>query len=94
MIEVVAGGQFFYGVVANKVDLGLRAWAAFMSNEFIDASLAGATPPDKVQFVLEPQARGSFGALRVGLGFILPIGGRLGGDESADGLRIDLGAAF
>lgn len=94
VIETVVGGQFFYGIVANKVDLGLRAWAAFMSGEFYDATLPGGTPPDKVQFVLEPQARGAFGPVRAGLGFILPIGGRLGGDHSADGLRIDLGAVF
>jgi hypothetical protein len=94
VIETVVGGQFFYAVAANKIDLGLRAWVAFMSNEFIDATLPGGTPPDKLQFVLEPQARGSFGPMRVGLGFIWPIGGRLGGDTSADGLRIDLGAVF
>jgi hypothetical protein len=94
VIEVVAGGSFYYGIVANKIDLGLRAWVAAMSAEFIDSKLPGATGPDKIQFVLEPQVRGSFGPVRPALGFIWPIGGRLGGDPAVKGLRIDLGVVF
>jgi hypothetical protein len=94
VIEVVAGGSFYYTVVANKVDLGLRAWATAMSAEYIDAALPGATAPDKFQFVLEPQVRASFGPVRPAVGFIWPIGGRIGGDKTANGLRIDLGVVF
>jgi hypothetical protein len=94
VIEVVAGGQIFYGVLADKIDIGLRAWAAAMSDEYIDATLPGGTAPDKFQFVLEPQVRGCFGPVRAALGFLWPIGGRLGGDKSSDGLRIDLGTVF
>ena len=94
VIEVVAGGSFFYGVLANKLDIGLRAWAAAMSAEFIDSALPGATGADKFQIVLEPQVRGSFGPVRPAIGFIAPLGGRIGGDKSANGLRIDLGVVF
>jgi hypothetical protein len=94
VIEVVAGGSFFYGVVANKVDLGLRAWAVAMSADYIEATLPGSTASDKFQFVLEPQVRASFGPVRPAIGFIAPIGGRIGGDQAAKGLRIDLGVVF
>jgi hypothetical protein len=94
VIEVVAGGSFFYGILASKLDIGLRAWAAALTSEFIEASLPGTTGPDKVQLELEPQVRGQFGPVRPAIGYLAPIGGRLGGDQATKGLRIDLGVVF
>jgi hypothetical protein len=94
VIEVVAGGSFFYGIVPSKIDIGLRAWAVAMSADYIDATLPGATAADKFQIVFEPQVRAAFGPVRPAIGFIAPVGGRIGGDQAAKGLRIDLGAVF
>jgi len=87
-VEGVLGGHFRYAVLQGKVDLGARAWIAYVASEFFETQLPGATTPSKLQLVLEPSVRGAFGRIRTGLGFIWPVGGRLGGDQQIDGLRL------
>jgi hypothetical protein len=94
VVEWVVGGDFHLGIMDNKLDFGARAWLTYLANEFIDATLPGGTTPDKLQFVLEPQVRAAFGSFRGGLGFLWPIGGRLGSDTQINGLRLDAGLVF
>jgi hypothetical protein len=83
VIAGVVGGDFHYGFADNKIDVGSRAWFTVMSNDYYDVLYTGGsvTQPSKFQFVLEPQVRAHFGAVHAVLGFIWPLGGRLGGDQ-------------
>jgi hypothetical protein len=94
VIMGVVGGGFHYGFLDNKIDVGSRAWFTVMSNDYYDIIYTGGdvTAPSKFQFVLEPQVRAHLGSLHALLGYIWPIGGRLGGDQQASGVR--LGAAY
>jgi hypothetical protein len=94
VIETVVGGDFYYGIVGNMLGLGARAWLTWMSNQAIDVNLPGLTPPPKVQFVAEPSVLGAFGSVRTRLGFLWPIGGRIGGDQQANGVRVDIAYVF
>ena len=78
---MVVSGDVYYGLVSNKVDVGLRGWATYFASEAINVNLEASTPPSKLQFVIEPSLRGSFGPVRVGFGFLLPVGGRIGADQ-------------
>jgi hypothetical protein len=90
IIMGVIGGDFHYGFADNKVDVGARAWAALLSNDYYDINFSGGgvTTPSKFQFVLEPQVRVALGSIRGTLGFIWPLGGRLGGDQQVIGFRL------
>jgi hypothetical protein len=90
VIQAVIGGDFHYGIVDNKVDFGARAWATILSNEYYDIIYSGGTvtPPSKFQFVFEPQVRVHIASVQAALGFIWPLGGRLGGDQQVNGIRL------
>jgi hypothetical protein len=91
----VTGGQFFYEIVTDKVELGARAWLAMLLKDPEEYPVGeNASAPDKPQFVVEPALLGKFGAVRAGVSYIFPISGRLGGDGSMSGVRILLGAGF
>jgi len=96
IISGVLGGDFHLALYQDKIDIGTRAWMALISNDPYDLiySGGGVTPPSKFQFVLEPQARAAFGPLRVVLGFIWPLGSRLGGDQTVNGLRLMVAYLF
>jgi hypothetical protein len=90
VIAGVIGGDFHYGFVENKIDIGTRAWIDIRSAEYYDIIYPGGnvTTPSKVQFVLEPQVRVAIGPVRGVVGFIWPLGGPLGGDQQVNGLRL------
>jgi hypothetical protein len=89
VIEAVIGADFHYGFVDNKIDVGARAWTTILSNDFYDILYPGGTvtPPSKVQFVFEPQVRVHVASVQATIGFIWPLGGRLGGDQQVNGIR-------
>jgi hypothetical protein len=90
VIMGIVGGGFHLGFADNKIDVGSRAWLAVNSNDYYDILYngGGVTQPSKVQFVLEPQVRANIGSVKAVLGFIWPLGGRLGGDQQVNGLRL------
>jgi len=88
VVEGVLGGLFRYAILDGKMDLGARAWIAYVANEFIKNDIPNLTQPSKFQFVLEPEVRAAFGKFRAGLGFVWPMGGRVGGDTKMDGFRL------
>src|SRR5262249_50372207 len=92
----VVGGDFHYGLFDNKVDVGARAWTVLMSSEYYDIIYTGGgvVEPSRFQFVLEPQVGARIGSLHAVLGFIWPLGGRLGSDQQVNGLRLTGAYAF
>jgi hypothetical protein len=94
VFEGIVGGDFHFDLSRDKIDIGARAWLTWMSSEFIEHTLAGSTPPSKLQITLEPQVRAAFGQLKTVLGFILPIGGRLAGQDLHHVYGFRLGAVY
>ena len=93
VFEAIVGGDIHVDISRNKFDIGARAWATWMSSEFVERLLPGSTAPPRLQLNLEPQVRGMFGPLKAVLGFIWPIAGRLGSDsQHVYGIR--LGAVY
>ena len=91
VIAGIVGGGFHYGFIDNKIDVGTRAWITILSNDYYDIIYTGGgvTQPSKFQFALEPQVRTAIGSVRAALGFIWPIGGKLGGDQGqVNGVRL------
>jgi hypothetical protein len=84
----LTGGSFFYDLFGGKLTPGLRAWLAVATLPVY----AGTRDYSGAQLVLEPDvygrlplnAKGSL-ALRGGLGYVLPIGGLLGGGQKVSG---------
>src|SRR5258706_4084510 len=88
MIMGILGGDFHYGFVDNKIDVGARAWASLFSNYPYDILFPNETAPSKFQLVFEPQVRAAIGPVRAILGFVWPLCGRLGKDQQVNGLRL------
>ena len=95
----LTGGSFFYDFFGGKLTPGLRAWLAVTTLPVF----SGTRDYSGAQFVLEPDvytriplnAAGSL-AIRGGLGYVIPVGGALGGGQkigadnsgSTGGLRV------
>lgn len=95
----LTGASFFYDFFGGKLTPGLRAWLAVTTLPVF----AGTRDYSGAQFVLEPDvytriplnAAGSL-AIRGGLGYVIPVGGALGGGQkigadnsgSTGGLRV------
>jgi hypothetical protein len=93
--EWLVGGQGYYGVLPGSLDLGARAWiTCFIKDPIAPFVSEGASGPSPVQFVLEPSVVGKYRFIRAGLGFLWPIGGRVGGDVKMKGLRLNAAAVF
>ncbi len=93
----VTGASFFYDFLDGKVSPGLRAWLAVAE---LPVS-KGTSDYSGAQFVIEPDVNstipiGKSMAVRAGLGFLLPLGGPLGGSNSAtiNGFRLRAALAF
>lgn len=90
----VLGGSASYDFLDGLVSPGLRAWLAYSSQPL----RAGEVDYSGAQLVVEPQVNsripltGRF-SLRAGAGFILPLGGHLGGADAASvmGARVIVG---
>jgi hypothetical protein len=92
--QAIIGGNFHIDVSRNTIDVGMRAWLAWMSGEYVERVLTGSTPPTKIQLSLEPQVRANFGQLKAVLGVILPIGGRLAQGDLQNVFGFRLGAIY
>ncbi|MRG91057.1 hypothetical protein [Polyangium spumosum] len=93
----VTSASFSYDFLDGMVSPGLRAWLAVSQQ----AVTKGTSDYSGAQFVIEPGANstiplGKSLALRAGLGFLIPLGGPLGGSNSAtiNGFRVRAGLAF
>jgi hypothetical protein len=92
VVETVLGGGGFVDVVSNTLDLGLRAWWTQLWVEPISPDIGEG--PSKTQIAIEPATHLKLGQVRGSLGFIWPIGGRVGGDYAMKGVRIGAGYVF
>lgn len=91
-----------YAFFDGKLEPGLRMWLTYASLPVTTV----ANDYSGAQFVLEPQINGRFPvvadksmAVKAGIGFVLPVGGHLGGgnaplDASIKGFRINAGFEF
>jgi hypothetical protein len=86
----VTGLSFFYDFLGGKVTPGLRLWMALST----PPSSVGTSDYSGAQFVLEPDVTGKIPlnpkgdmALTGGLGFILPLGGHVGGADGGSGMK-------
>ncbi len=93
-VEVIPSAYGFYDIRPAHLALGASAYAVYFAVDEVHARRpeAGRSEP-KVQPVVEPEARVTLRPFRLALGYILPLGGRLGGHERhAGGVRFALGA--
>jgi hypothetical protein len=74
--------KHFYGALA--------AWVAYEIAR--DYEWNGGNPPTPIQFVMEPRILAQFGKVIPSVGFLIPIGGQLGGDMY--GLRLHVDVVF
>jgi hypothetical protein len=86
----ILGGSASYEVLQRKY-IALSAWAAYVAARPIEYS-SSATAPSRFQFVLEPRILAQFGKVVPSVGFVLPLGGQLGGN--IDGLRLHVDVVF
>ncbi|MDC0745899.1 hypothetical protein [Polyangium mundeleinium] len=93
----VTSASFFYDFLDGMISPGLRAWLAVSQQPVTK----GTSDYSGAQFVIEPDVNstipvGKSLAVRAGLGFIVPLGGPLGGSNSAtiNGFRLRAGLAF
>ena len=91
----VTGGSLAYDFFDGKLTPGLRAWLAVVTTPLA----AGTRDYSGAQLVVEPEVSSripltSSMAVRAGAGFLIPLGGHLGGadDAAVNGVRIK--AAF
>lgn len=95
----VTGASFFYDFLEGKVSPGLGTWLAVTKAPVVE----GTRDYGGAQFVIEPGVRTKWPineaktmGINGGIGFILPLGGHLGGadDASIKGFRIDASFYF
>jgi hypothetical protein len=86
----VLGGTASYEVISH-VHLALAAWLAWLAAPQV-AFDSNQTAPSPFQFVLEPRLFAQFGHVVPSAGFLLPLGGQLGGN--INGLRIHVDVVF
>jgi hypothetical protein len=88
-LTVLLGGSASYEVLERKF-LALAAWASYQVTPAVDfSSSASATAPSPFQFVLEPKILAQFGHFVPSVGFLIPVGGQLGGHINGVRFRID-----
>jgi hypothetical protein len=76
----VLGGNASYEIFTHG-HLGLAAWLRYGIVEQVKYEPAGnTTTPTPLQFAVEPKFLMQFGHVVPGIGFVLPIGGQLGGN--------------
>lgn len=91
-VYALLGGSVSYEVFEHA-HVALAAWARYGIIEQVDYD-PGSTvsTPTKFQFVTEPKILMQFGHVVPSIGFVLPIGGQLGGN--ALGLRLHVDVLF
>jgi hypothetical protein len=84
----VLGGDAAYEVLSHAF-VGMRAWLAWNAIRPYDFE-SDATEPSPFQFVLEPRLFAHFGIVTPSAGFLIPIGGELGGNMNAFRIHVSL----
>jgi hypothetical protein len=87
-VNVLLGGSASYEVFTHA-HVALAAWARYGIVEQVEYDAAAVTPT-RFQFVIEPKLLAQFGHVVPSLGFVLPIGGQLGGDIWGLRLHVDV----
>lgn len=91
-VEIIPSLYGFYKISPAHLAFGATAYAVYFAVDEVRAPRRedGREEP-KLQPVFEPEARVIFDRFRLSLGYVLPIGGRLGGqDRRAGGVRFAL----
>jgi hypothetical protein len=88
--DAVLGGSAAYEVIKRGY-IALAAWGVYRVIEPI-AFTSNATEETKFQFALEPKILAQFGPVLPSIGFVLPLGGQLGGNIT--GLRLHVDVVF
>jgi hypothetical protein len=88
-VWALLGGSVSYEVLAKKY-IALAMWATYELGH--DYTWEGGNPPSPFQFVMEPRLLAQFGKFVPSVGFVVPLGGQLGGNMF--GLRVHLDVVF
>lgn len=92
--NVLFGGATYDIFQGPDLWAGLDAWLVYDAVKAIDyESGSGAVEPSPFQFVIEPRVGMRFGKLRPNIGFIYPLGGRLG-EAGSTAFRAKIDYAF
>lgn len=83
------GGSLSYEVYKHWYG-ALAAWVTYEIGR--DYTWEGGNPPTPVQFVMEPRILAQFGKVVPSVGFLVPLGGQLGGNIF--GLRLHVDVVF
>jgi hypothetical protein len=86
----ILGGSFSYEIITRKLFGALAAWATYEIAH--DYTWEGGNPPSPFQFVIEPRVLAQFGKVVPSVGFVVPLGGQLGGNIY--GLRLHVDVVF
>jgi hypothetical protein len=88
-VWALLGGSASYEFVKHFYG-ALAAWVAYEIAR--DYEWNGGNPPTPIQFVMEPRILAQFGKVIPSVGFLIPIGGQLGGNMY--GLRLHVDVVF
>jgi hypothetical protein len=92
--NVTGVGASYAFLESPRLLAGLDLWMASQLVEQIDfTSAGGGSTGSIVQFALEPRLGAKFGAVSPYVGYVVPLGGKLG-DSGVSGLRIGAVAEF
>lgn len=86
----ILGGTASYEILSRKLFGALAAWATYEIAH--DYTWEGGNPPSPFQFVIEPRVLAQFGKVVPSVGFVVPLGGQLGGNIY--GLRVHVDVVF
>lgn len=87
-LDTVLGGSAAYEVFERGF-FALAAWGVYRAIPPVEYT-SSATSPTKFQFALEPKILAQFGQVVPSVGFVLPIGGQLGGQITGLRLHVDV----
>ena len=87
-LVALIGGTASYEVLSHGF-VALSAWFTYTPLPTIEFD-SPATSPTPFQFVLEPKLLAQFGKVVPSVGFVLPVGGQLGGDMMGVRIHVDV----
>lgn len=93
-VEMIPSAYAFLKIPSARLAVGAYAYAVYFAvDEVRSLRSAEGTTETRVQPVVEPEARLTLDPLHVTLGYITPLGGRLGRyEQRAGGVHLALGA--
>jgi hypothetical protein len=89
-VWAILGGSVSYEILTRKLFGALAAWATYEIAH--DYTWEGGNPPSPFQFTMEPRVLAQFGKVVPSVGFLIPLGGQLGGNIY--GLRLHVDVVF